>query len=80
MEARLLGKEFWRKAFIRAAHTVIQTALSTLTVVSISDNVNWGTVVSVSLLSGLYSLLKSISIGIPEVPEPQDAQFEEQDY
>ena len=69
MEDRIMDKGFWKKAFIRAAHTVIQTSLATLTAASVSDYINWGTVFSTALLAGVYSLLKSISIGIPEVPD-----------
>lgn len=67
MEDRIMDKAFWKKAFIRAGHTVLQTALGALTAASVSDYVNYKTVFSTALLAGLYSLLKSISIGIPEV-------------
>lgn len=69
MEDRIMDKAFWKKAFIRAGHTVVQTALATLTAASVSDYINWGTVFSTALLAGVYSLLKSISIGLPEIQD-----------
>ena len=67
MEDRIMDKAFWKKAFIRAGHTVLQTALGALTAASVSDYINYKPVFTTALLAGLYSLLKSISIGIPEV-------------
>ena len=57
----------WLKAAgIRALKTVAQTAVATIgTSVAFSD-VNWGLVISASLLAGLLSLLTSLS-GLPEI-------------
>ena len=69
MEDRIMDKAFWKKAFIRAGHTVLQTALGALTAASVSDYINFKTVFSTALLAGLYSLFKSICIGIPEIQD-----------
>lgn len=61
---------FWSSAFIRAARTVCQTALSMLTVNSVgSGYVNWGAVLGSATLAGIYSLLTSVITGLPEAQE-----------
>lgn len=61
---------FWSSAFIRAARTVCQTALSMLTVNSVgSGYVNWGAVLGSATLAGLYSLLTSVVTGLPEAQD-----------
>lgn len=52
--------------FIRALKTMIQTTLGMITVGSAIDQVNWQTIVSVSLVSGIYSVLNNILTGLPE--------------
>jgi len=64
-----MTKEFLRAALIRALRTVCQTALATLTAASVSDYINWTNVISTALLAGLYSLVTSLSTGLPEVQE-----------
>lgn len=59
-------KEWIKYAGIRAIKTVAESAASTIgTSIAIGD-VNWITVASTSLLSGILSLITSIA-GIPEV-------------
>jgi len=55
-------KAFWAYAWERAAKTVAQAAVATLTVESIVDisTVNWAMVGGVAALSGLVSLLTSV--------------------
>ena len=60
-------KEWWIAAGIRAIKTVAQTAIATIGVSAVMQDVNWLAVGSASLLSGILSLLTSIS-GLPEVP------------
>lgn len=61
--------KLWLKcAGVRAIKTVAQTAVSTIGVTAMIDEVNWISVVSASLLSGILSLLTSIS-GLPEIKE-----------
>lgn len=61
-------KNWIKAASIRAIKTVAQTAASMITVGSMISEINWFTVVSVSLVSGVYSILTSIG-GLPEVKE-----------
>lgn len=61
--------KLWLKcAGVRAIKTVAQTAVSTIGVTAMIDEVNWISVVSASLLAGILSLLTSIS-GLPETKE-----------
>lgn len=59
--------EFWKKAGIRALHTMAQTALAYLGTATILSEVNWKLLVSASVLAGIISVLKSIVVGLPEV-------------
>lgn len=59
-------KEWWIAAGIRAIKTVAQAAIATIGVSAVMQDVNWLAVGSASLLSGILSLLTSIS-GLPEV-------------
>ena len=61
-------KEWWIAAGIRAIKTMAQTAIATIGVSAVMQDVNWIAVGSASLLSGILSLLMSIS-GLPEVPD-----------
>lgn len=61
-------KKWVKAAGIRAIKTISQTAIATLGTSSILSEVNWGVVVSASLLAGLLSLLTSMA-GLPEVEE-----------
>jgi hypothetical protein len=59
-------KDWLRCASIRAIKTVAQTAISTIgTSAVVLSEVNWGVVLSASLLAGLLSILTSIG-GLPE--------------
>lgn len=65
-----MTKKFWKKAGIRALHTVAQAALSYIgTSVLFIRDVNWLNVASAAILAGIISILKSLAIGIPEVDE-----------
>ena len=64
-----MNKEFWKAAAIRAIKTVAQTAVSTIGTTALLTEVNWGVVVSASVLAGVLSLLTSVATGLPEVPE-----------
>ena len=61
-------KQWLKCATVRAVKTIAQTAVSTIGVTAMLDEVNWVAVISASLLSGIFSMLTSIS-GLPEVKE-----------
>jgi hypothetical protein len=62
-----MGKEFWKAAGIRALRTICQTAVATIGTTAVISEVDWLTVGSTSLLSGILSILTSIATGLPEV-------------
>lgn len=66
-------KKWLKCAGIRALHTITQTALATIgTTAKFIGDVDWRMVVSASLLAGICSILKSITLGIPEVDLPKE--------
>jgi hypothetical protein len=64
-----MTKKFWKATAIRALRTVAQTAVATIGTSAVLTDVNWGLVISASVLSGILSVLTSISTGLPEVNE-----------
>ena len=62
-----MTKEFWRAALIRCLHTMAQTALGLLGAGAVLSDVDWLRTLSAAALAGLISLLKSISVGMPEM-------------
>ena len=62
-------KTFWKAAIIRSVRTICQTAVATIGTSAVISDVNWGVVISASLLSGILSILTSVATGLPEVEE-----------
>lgn len=56
-------------AAIRAVRTVCQTALGVIGASTVMSEVDWAIVGSASLLSGIISVLTSLSMGMPECKE-----------
>lgn len=61
-------KKWIRCAGVRAVRTIAQTAVSTIGVATMIDEINWVMVLSTSALAGILSLLTSLS-GLPELKE-----------
>lgn len=69
----------WLKAAgIRAIKTVAQTAVSLIGVSVAITDVDWFTVGSASLLSGILSLLTSVA-GLPECSDCEEEVIENED-
>lgn len=68
------NKEYWitwlKAAGIRAVKTVAQSAIGAIGASAILTQVDWKIVVSTAVLSGIVSLLTSIT-GLPEVTVPE---------
>lgn len=62
-----MNVDFWKAALIRAIKTVCQTAIATIGTAMVVTDVNWMYVLSASALSGILSILTSLSVGLPEV-------------
>ena len=58
---------FIKAAAIRAVRTIAQTAVATIGTAAVLSQVNWGMVVSASVLAGILSMLTSVATGLPEV-------------
>lgn len=66
----IFTKVWWVAALIRALRTVAQVAVSLIGVDLVGVlAVDWGGVLSVSIVAGIVSILTSIA-GLPEVEEP----------
>ena len=51
----------------RAVKTVAQTALGLFTVGTAMNEIQWQYVISVSVVSGIYSILTSVATNLPEI-------------
>lgn len=70
-------KAFLKDASVRAVKTMAQTALSLFTIGQAVTDVSWTSVISISLVSGLYSVLTSIvnyniRLDSPDTPDSPD--------
>ena len=79
--------DYWKKIFIRALHTAAQVAASMFTIGATVKEVDWLKILSVSLVAAVYSIVKSIAVGIPEAgiaegtitidnSDPEDPKFD----
>ena len=63
--------EFVKASLIRCVRTIAQTAVAMIGTAVVMSDVNWGMVVSASLLSGILSILTSVATGLPEAEYAQ---------
>jgi len=61
-----------RAAGMRAIRTMAQTAIAMIGTAAVMDSVDWNLVISASVLSGILSLLTSVS-GLPELKYSEGA-------
>lgn len=59
-------KDLFKAAFIRAAHTFLQSVLGMLTVGKAITEFDWKGIILVSLTTALISFIKSLIVGMPE--------------
>lgn len=68
----MFTKDFWVASANRAIRTVAQTMIASIGTSAVLSDVNWGYVLSASILAGVISILTSIVIGIPETKGDSD--------
>lgn len=66
-------KAFLKDAGIRAVKTMAQTALSLFTIGQAITDISWTSLISISLVSGLYSVLTSVVNYNIKLDSPDDA-------
>lgn len=64
-------KDWLKASVIRAIKTFAQTAVSLITVGNMVTELNWVSILGISVTSAIVSVLTSIA-GIPEVTESED--------
>ncbi len=70
-------KEFIVAMLIRAVWTMAETALGMITVGAAMSEVQWVHIASVSAVAGVYSVLKSLAVGLPEIMPKKPEEPEE---
>ena len=63
---KIMNKNWWKAAGIRAIKTIAQTAIATIGTTAVMSQVNWAVVASSAALAGILSLLMSLN-GLPEI-------------
>ena len=66
-----MNTKWLKAAVIRAVKTICQTAVAMIAVGTPIFDVDWKSVMAVSLTAGICSMLTSMA-GLPEVPEVPD--------
>ena len=62
-----LTKDFMVATLIRAIWTMAEVALSMITIGAAVTEIDWPHMLSVAVVAGVYSILKSIVTGLPEI-------------
>ena len=71
-------KEFVVAMLIRAVWTMAETALGMFTVGAALSEVQWLHIASVSAVAGIYSVIKSLAVGLPEIMPKTDPEKKEE--
>lgn len=66
---RNIDGTWFRAAAIRMIRTIAQTILGMITIGAALDEINWSYVLSVAIVSGIYSLLTSVVTKLPELDD-----------
>lgn len=67
--------EFIKAALTRAIWTAAQTSLGFITLGSMFVDIDWVKIASVAGVAAVYSILKSIVVGIPETDNNTDGEL-----
>ena len=62
-------KEWFKAALSRTLWTMIETALTFITVGKTIADIDWLTMASMVIVAGLYTLLTLVARNLPEVPK-----------
>jgi len=46
-----------------------QTAIASIGTAAVLADIKWGVVLSASAVAGILSILKSVAVGLPEIPD-----------
>jgi len=66
-----MKKEWLKAAGIRAIKTMAQTAVSLITVGNMVTEMDWMSIISISITAGIVSVLTSIA-GLPELESEEE--------
>ena len=64
-------KKWFKSAVVRAIKTFAQSMASLITIGAAMNEINWGYIASVSVVSAIYSIVTSLA-GIPEVESKEE--------
>lgn len=72
-----MNKTFLKAIIVRAIWTMAEVALGFLTIGLTLSEVQWTTMLSTAVVAGIYSVIKSVTVGLPEVNK--DVTFPKED-
>ena len=74
MLKKCTAKEWWLAALNRAVRSIAQSAIAALGTTALITEVDWKIVISTAAMTGLLSILTSISTELPEVPGKEEGE------
>ena len=72
-------KKWYKAALIRVLYTFLEVALGYLTVGAAISEIHWGLMLSTSAVAALYSIVKSLVVGLPEIEPSLKPKDEDKD-